>query len=292
MSFTENNKIYNKILIIPGAAKSGTSSLHEYLGEHPNIIGCDPKEPHYFSNDDYFNNGFVRNKVPYFKMFQDNINTKYYLDSSTSYLISDDALERIFSINPNAKFIFVLRNPIDRIISHYKWSIGIKKENRPFKTAIKDSKPGPFNFKDKVDKNYKYYIEFSLYYKWVSKFISRFSMDNVHIITTEELKQNPNLVVNECFEFLGLPSQFIEEPIHSNVTKKDLVIYPFRPKFMLFNKFLPSRIKNKMKRKFFSQKIHGIKKSERLWLKSLLQEDVKNLKKLLNRNFDEWKDFK
>lgn len=104
-------------LFIPGAAKSGSSSLHEYLKFHPDIFMSDIKEPHYFSHkENYYNR-----KSEYYGLFENTRSYKYRGESSTGYMVFPGVIDRIKNDIGDAKFIFVLRNPIDRCFSHYHW---------------------------------------------------------------------------------------------------------------------------------------------------------------------------
>src|SRR5690606_412439 len=102
-------------LILPRAAKCGTTSLTAYLDLHPRIKIVYPKKSHFFT----FYNGHID------EVFQEpeEPQKEYYCNSATSYLPNPEALENIKKLTPETKFIVVLRHPVDRIISHYKWLV-------------------------------------------------------------------------------------------------------------------------------------------------------------------------
>jgi len=100
--------------IIIGAQKSGTSSLHYYLDQHPDIKGSQPKEIHYF--DKWINYGYsLRWYENHFKSF--GIRKKLFFESSPNYIYYETAAKKISELYPNIKLILILRNPIDRAFS-------------------------------------------------------------------------------------------------------------------------------------------------------------------------------
>ena len=98
--------------IIVGAQKAGTSSLHFYLDQHPQLSGSDPKELHYFSRDIHFN----KSLSSYEKHFRGWDHNKYF-ESTPTYLYTPGACKAIQHAYPNIKVIVVLRDPIKRAYS-------------------------------------------------------------------------------------------------------------------------------------------------------------------------------
>lgn len=104
-------------LFIPGAQKSGTTSLHALLTEHPEIYGGTTKEPQFFSRDDLYARG-----VGYYSkhFYPEAHGDRYVLDSSQSYMPMHEVPVRIRNtIGVGARFIFVFRHPVDRIVSTF-----------------------------------------------------------------------------------------------------------------------------------------------------------------------------
>ncbi len=209
------------------------------------------------------------------------------------------------------KFIFILRNPIDRIYSHYWWLRGIGSE----KLNLRDAVLNDFELEPKRDDklpegNYKYYFQFGLYYKWINKYYSNFSADNIKIITYENLKTDRLKTINDCFEFLKVEKIDLIPNIEANKTQ--ILKYPFLFKWakkLAFNKvniprfikaIFPEKVKNFIRNRFFlivmkltktNQTYPKINKEDRSWLQSKYKEDVQQLKKLTGLSFKEWEDF-
>ena len=111
---------------IIGAPKCGTTSLYRYLTLHPNIIMSKPKEPHYFSDD--INNGRISELEKYLNCFNhvdEKEEIKAIGEASTLYLYSKIAIKNILSFNKNAKFIVMLRNPVDIVYTYHQVAVKV-----------------------------------------------------------------------------------------------------------------------------------------------------------------------
>jgi len=297
-------------LYIPGAGKSGTSTLHELLNEHPKICMSTRKEPHFWTQLN-FNNYTNLEFEEYTDLFT-KPNCDYFGESSTGYLCFPEFTKRIkLYYKDSPKFIIILRNPIDRIYSHYWWLKSLGSENKPLKAAILNDVDVEPNMKNKLPEgNFKSYYQFGLYGKWVSKFISEYGRDNLHIITTENLKANPLKTINSCFSFLNLELLDAIPQIKRNQTGTNRFprVYNYTRNFLnkkntisnIFKVFIPYKFRQKTKEKI-NETILKLTKSkkpypkidleERKWLTNLYQKDVELLKKITSQSYPEWKDF-
>ena len=103
-------------LLLPGAQKSATTTLFTLLSPHPEVYGG-PKEPHFFSKDDLYAQGVSF----YAERYQSDVEHRYVLDASQSYLPLPDVPGRIReTLGDDVRFIIVLRHPVDRIESAFK----------------------------------------------------------------------------------------------------------------------------------------------------------------------------
>ena len=189
-------------LFIPGAAKSGTSSLHLLLDFHPKICMSSIKEPHFWTKLD-FDTYTEETHSNYAKLFNQKPDSIYFGESSTGYMVFPTFIKRIKEYYSNdPKFIFVLRNPVDRCYSHYWWLKGMGSEKLDLKSAfLKDLHIEPKPEVQLPEANYKCYYQYGLYSKWLKKFYENFDSKNIKIITHENLKVNRLKTLNECFEF-------------------------------------------------------------------------------------------
>ncbi|WP_299224832.1 sulfotransferase domain-containing protein [uncultured Psychroserpens sp.] len=298
-------------LFIPGAAKSGTSTFHELLDKHPEICMSSDKEPFYWVRDDFDVNSKLA-KQDYLSLFDSTTNVTYKGESSTSYMLFPNFIERIKTYNPNElKFIFVLRNPVDRLYSHYWYIKGIGDEQLDLKDAVLNDKDIEPNIASHhKNGKYKHYYQYGLYGKWLSNFFNAFKKDQIKIIVFEDFKNDPLGVLNSCFNFLKLNSLDYIPNLHNNETI--VLKYPklysgyqdlTKGRLKLIkplNKFVPRKIKVFLKKdvsNIIVEKTKTIDKypsltlEERNWIKNLYTEDFELLKEVTQLDFKLWEDF-
>ena len=287
---------YKVNLFIPGVGKAGTSSLHMYLNQHPNICMSTIKEPHFFAVDaQYIKGAQFHNSLFNCDAKKD---VKYFGESSTTYFLSEAAIERIKANIKNPRFIFLLRNPIDRIYSHFYWIANAMGEKvLPFEEEIAEDMVLKFDPNLPLKSGaYKYYIQESSYGSAIEKYINRFGKENIHLVTTERLKSEPLKVLNECFEFLELPpmDKIIEK--HENATppaRRLTTPSVLKRISFLFPDGLFRSAKNKILDKFYTryEPVPVITESQRKWLKAILTPEVDKLRSLTGKQFREWPEF-
>src|SRR5215469_9765623 len=103
--------------IVVGAMKSATTTLHEQLARQPGVFMSRPKEPNFFSDDAAYARGWRW----YESLFKDAAATDLRGESSTHYSklpTFPRTLERMLRYLPRVKVIYVMRHPIDRLVSH------------------------------------------------------------------------------------------------------------------------------------------------------------------------------
>ena len=186
-------------LFIPGAAKSGTTTLHELLNLHPEISMSKVKEP-VFWNNKKFEKYIEQDWLNYKKLFVEK--SKIYGESTTSYMYYNSFIENINkNYKKSPKFIFILRNPIDRYNSHFWWMKGLGLEKNKIKNVLNTESRINFEEYDYYPKNY---FQFGLYSKWIRRFIDNFGLENIKVITLESLISNRLDTINSCFDFLEI----------------------------------------------------------------------------------------
>ena len=191
----------NNFVIIIGAMKCGTSSLFNYLAQHPQISACSRKEPNFFCTTHNFDRGFEF----YQNLWDwDNNQHKIALEATTNYTKFTNynymnAAENIAQIqkstNANFKFIYIMRNPLDRIESHYTHSLVLKKGTDTF------TKPLHKKIDDETINTSSYAMQIEQYYK-------RFTPDDILLLNFEDLKNQPLKVVKEVCLFLNIDSNY------------------------------------------------------------------------------------
>lgn len=293
-------------LFIPGAAKSGTTTLHELLNLHPEISMSKVKEP-VFWNNKKFEKYIEQDWLNYKKLFVEK--SKICGESTTSYMYYNSFIENINkNYKKSPKFIFILRNPIDRYNSHFWWMKGLGLEKNKIKNVLNIESQINFEEYDYYPKNY---FQFGLYSKWIQRFIDNFGLENIKVITLEKLISNRLDTINSCFDFLGLKKlESIPEKTSNKTTRiKYSFLYHFIRKssigkmnytkigkIFLSNKSI-DRIKNKLKDIITNWKTEEfeyepLQSEHRHYLKDAgYYSDVEKLKEIFDYSFNEWKDF-
>ena len=216
-------------LVVPGAAKSGTSSLHEALNKHPEICMSEIKEPHYFCRLGKYAQGSSYHN----SLFTAEETAKFFGESSTGYLIWPSAIEKISRDLANPKILLLLRHPVSRTISHYKWRVKLGLENRPIMTAVEANGYGYDPEKPEKGYGYMSYLQFSEYSKYCPMWTEKFGKENCLIITTDDLNTNFQKTMSRCFSFLCLDDFTIKDEVKANQTKSLAVRpKPFMTKIM------------------------------------------------------------
>lgn len=273
-------------LFIIGAMKSGTTSLHEYLNEHPDIFMSDVKEPGYFSDCvDYY----PKDKEWYTDLFKDVKNQKIIGESSTHYTklpICDGVIEKIWQYNPDARFIYIMRNPIERVISHYWHGVKYGDERHDILTAVKKNQT---------------YIDFSDYAYQLEPYIERFGKDKIYTLSFECLINDPASELKGLFEWLGVDASVSIKSAgqsHNALPKsfKKVKGFGFLHKFrssFIWNSIaplIPNKITAAAANLTVEDAVKSTDKDKEVisYLKPIFTSKVERLEKLLNKRFDEW----
>ena len=289
-------------LFIVGAAKSGTTSLHNYLNQHPDVFMCTPKEPHFL-----INNEIGKDRIPvgicseneYLNLFLKGRGEKYRGESSVMYLMFPEII--IPKINQQfgeeCKIIIMLRNPIERAYSGFQHvkRYNVKEDCTDFKSAWSVSEERYFLNSDMTPASR--YKELGLYYKQVKSYLD--GVKNVHIIIYDDYQNDFQSEMNKVFDFLKI------EKVEINSEKKHMVggwqwedgkIKNFminkNPLKSIIKKIFPfkslrKKIKTKIQNRHTS-KVPKICSQDREMLKEFYKEDVKQLSVLLERNLNYW----
>jgi hypothetical protein len=204
--------------LIIGAAKSGTSSLYDYLVQHPSIFPCIVKEPNYFAR--YYDKGTSWYKgcfsTTMLKYNTEKIKKLKFLtgEASTQYYWYPHVPKRVKQLLPNVKLIILLRNPVDRSFSHYQMEVRHGNENLSFEEAIKEEEKRTESEYEKIinDEYYfssKYtmqaYIAKSIYIESVKRWTNYFPKEQILFVNSADFYKNTPETMNKIFDFLDLP---------------------------------------------------------------------------------------
>ena len=282
-------------LLIVGAAKSGTTSLHNYLKQHPDIFMSNHKEPHFLINNEIGVNRIpkgINNLQDYSNLFSNGASHKYRGESSAMYLqFPEIAIKNIDRyLDKDVKIIIMLRNPIERAFSGYQH---VKRynldEDLDFEDALEISEQRYFTNNNITPASR--YIHIGMYNEFVRKFKTKFKT-NVHIIIYKDFINNTNQELSRLFSFLGIKDVQIDFNKQYMVGgwkwKNDL----FRKIFMkrhFLKKFIPfKRLIRAAFKSFATDSVEKIDDTVREKLIGIYKDDIKNLSTFLNLDLNFW----
>ena len=182
--------------LLIGAQKSATTSISVMLSHHPDVFVVRGKEPHFFSE----NRQYARGWDWYMSLFSGCNGEKAIIDASTSYSRTSafpDTISRIVKHVPETKILYSVRHPIDRMESAYvEW---MSTPSFLFtNTSINDMVCKKPNI-----------IESTRYWKNISAYRKYFPDHRIKIIWFDEYVNNPDAVLADVFEFVGVDSSII-----------------------------------------------------------------------------------
>lgn len=189
---------------VVGAPKAATTSLHHYLGQHPELFTSRIKEPHFFSwpevADTYYRTRFVTSEADYLALYEACPTACQAGDFSTSYLFSPGAAERIADRCPDAKIVIVLRDPVDRALSHHRMDLRDGYTSEPIELLIAASA---------TDKRFRReYIDVGHYADQIKRYTDRFASDQVHVMLYDNVTADLAGELKSLLEFLGVDEAF------------------------------------------------------------------------------------
>lgn len=215
-------KVQSKVVpnfIIIGVGKGGSSSLYQWIVQHPLMLGAINKEVHFFQTAQYqFGQEWYKNQFPIIPKNSDFITG----EATPWYYASFDVARKIKEYNPSVKLIIALRNPCDRAISQYKMHCQSGRENRRLEIAI-SSERKYLDFLHNIyfpHENYWQYehghLLLGLYAYFLESWLNYFAREQLLIVKSEDLFQKSELTLNRVFQFLGLPEYSLREYVNYN----------------------------------------------------------------------------
>lgn len=195
-------------VFIIGAAKCGTTSLATYLGQHRQIFMCDPKEPFFFNTDMSWRG--VPSEQHYLSLFEEATESHIAIgEASTSYLYSDIAVPNILAFCPDAKFIVMVRNPVDMAYALYSELVwNGQEEFADFEEAwsAQDRRQcGEDIPRSCREPRWLQYWQACALGTQLRRLVSNVPRTSVKIVVFEEFKSQTQGVYRDVLNFLGVP---------------------------------------------------------------------------------------
>ena len=283
--------------ILIGVQKSGTTSLYNWLGQHPDVYANELiKDYNYFCNDE-----LLSLSRDYFGRFFKNVSDERILmHGFPNYIyFYKNSAANIYKFNKNIKLLLILRNPIERAYSAY-WEAK--------KTALEDSK----SFEEALSRESSYivngnmkekgaltYVDHGYYSRQIEGYYKYFSKEQIKIIFFEDLKRNPDKTVGQVFSFMNIDNKFKpnfsiknSSALPRSVVMQRIFQSLTMPKFI--KPFVPPSVSSKIKISLIRKlnvkpfQYAQMKQETRNFLVSTFKDDIKRLEKILDVDLSHW----
>lgn len=206
--FREENLIINQPnLIGVGAGRCGTTSLYEYLSDHPDVYMSPVKEINYFGIRNIDSNGYGLTFNEYLHYFSGAQQEKYIGEISPAYLTLPESISMIKEKLDQPKILITIRDPIERALSQYKHQFEyhcMKDINEYFQIGLK-------SFNNKTESQYikdwfnpAKNIMQSLYYTGIKSCLDFFGKESIIIFKYDDIKEKPSMILEQLCNFLSL----------------------------------------------------------------------------------------
>lgn len=200
--------------LVVGAAKSGTTSLHHYLRQHPQIFMTSPKELRYFSECNYgCGEAWYRSHFPLFRK-----NGSVVGEGTPSYFAFPKGAQNIHQDIPRVKLIAILRDPTKRAISHYFHSKRLNREPLSLKGALATE---DIRIREALEAARKGHVldhrsphrmalmahtyrYRGMYFERIQEYLSWFDRGQLLVVNSEQLFAQPYEVLEKVYRFLGV----------------------------------------------------------------------------------------
>ncbi|MEO1286753.1 MAG: sulfotransferase [Chloroflexota bacterium] len=297
-----------------GAAKSGTTTLYNYLKRHPQVYMSEPKEPYFFATEgeeinfhgpgdnDYAHREIVNNLKDYQALFDGVTDEIAIGEASAFYLYSKRAADNIKRYIPDVKLIVVLRNPVDRAYSSYKH-------------MMRDMREKEATFEDALVAETKriqagwypiwHYTQAGFYFENLNYYFQHFSPDNIQVYLNEDLRDDPARVASQVFDYLGVDLAYEADTFNNyNVSyipknkalqnARKFLLTPNNPVKEFLKPLLPRALRQQMGQaatNFIDRvnvKDESISTETRQALIDVFASDIEQLQDLINRDLSHW----
>ena len=275
-----------------GAAKCGTTSLANCLMQTKGVCRSNPKEPYFFEKE--YESGLDFYERRYFSHWQGEpvIGEARHRNLYFPYIP-----ERIHQVNPDAKLLVIVRNPIDRAYSHWlmHWSIG--KEDLRFRPAIEADleRIGRRGYCESAEeeRESRTYVDTGFYWEQIKRYLDLFPEKQLKVILFEDFVKEPKKSMQSVADFLGLDENAASDV---NYDKRQANVPPWARfavrtyRFVGAKHLVPEPVKH-VGRNLLSRLRRGktMDDETRSWLAAQFVEKNAELSNFLGRDLSHWK---
>jgi hypothetical protein len=266
---------------IIGAMKAGTTSLYKYLAGHPDLYPSPRKEPRIFrdaGNPD-------AQRAAFLALFEGRREESWCYEGSTAYTkypLFPGVPRRLESVVPGARFVYMVRNPVERVWSQYAHNLAHGREVESFEQAV-TKRPG--------------YLDISRYYMQLQQYYEVFPRERILVQVFEEMVKDPATTVRTVSEFLGVDSSYVPATrnVAYNVSSDKLAATrPLRTiRALGVEDVVPSRVRRWLTARGgpLPAKSMALTPKLRARLVTSLKPDTEAFLELLGRRVPSWTDF-
>jgi hypothetical protein len=276
--------------LIIGAMKAGTTSLFHYLGAHPQVFMSPRKEVDFFVEEKNWGRGLDWYRRQFTGAGPTALAVGEASPSYSKYPAHAGVSERISSCLPGARLIYLLRDPIERIRSHYEHGVITRSERDPIDAAV---------VRDPS------YVDCSRYALQIEQYLNWFPRDSLLLVTSEDLRSSRGSTMRRIYQFLQVDPDFLPASLgrdyytteeHAGypgyawwirrLVKRHLPIGGRAKQFI--DRVVPRSVGSLQPAAPPSRPAASISEDLRLRLQDLLRDDVKALRAYMPDGFDGW----
>lgn len=209
-------------LFILGAAKCGTTSLHGYLAQHPDICMSEPKEPRFFEAE------HERGAAYYWRTCWAHWKGEPVAgEARPANLFLPYVPPRVHALNPDARLVVVLREPGARAFSHWWQRVQQGHEKQPFMDALRDNlrrieagtgfdgPEGERRWREALipgsgTVRITTYLDTGYYAEQLRRYLALFPADRLKVVLTDDLERDVEATVADVHRFLGVEPRPLE----------------------------------------------------------------------------------
>lgn len=269
--------------IVIGAMKCGTTSLHRYLDEHPQVCMSVRKEP------DFFLKRTDRGLDWYKQQFEgEGTVCGEASPNYTKHPAFEGVPKRIHQLLPDVRLIYLVRDPVERALSHYVHNWEAKREHGPVEEVL-------------CPPEESWYVNVSRYHYQVSRYLEYYAPENICVVESERLRDARVETLSEIFEFIGVEPDIEWERVQLEYHRSAEKQRPSDAAEFLIHTNIGQAVKNIGKAVVPSSWVERSK--ELLWqnaekptvgpevrerVREFLREDVEKLRRLTGKEFASW----
>lgn len=255
--------------------KAGTTSLFHYLASHPEVVAPRIKELDFFRSPEDFAKGVSW----YESQFAGSGSVAF--EASTNYSKRSQfpgVPERIRCVLSEPKLVYILRDPIERMVSNYVHNYAKGWKMRPFAEEVRRE---------------RYLIDSSRYYYQLEAYLQYFDLGQILLLETERMEEARKEVLDETFQFLGLSTEFDPEIVKTRYHESNHHIRP-NPLELVALRRLKLTLLRRVVSRVFSPWRRTIARpvvddQTRRFLEEALRDDIIQLRSLSGKKFDRWR---